>query len=212
MGVVASPDVVIGRVSAVTILTGQLVTTNLLASEATGGQFSILGPTETISPDSEAWRAVALTVPDDRAVGGMVQPNQTVDVLLTATVLVPQSLLDEGEVYTDKATKITYQNMVVLARSGSYYIVRASLSVAEEISHLQAAGNAQFSLVLRPDVDVRQVDASDLGATTNMVIKRYGLPIPEIFPPGDGPIPTPDPTPVLTPAPTGSAVPASPAP
>jgi len=212
MGVVASPDVVIGRVSAVTILTGQLVTTNLLASEATGGQFSILGPTETISPDSEAWRAVALTVPDDRAVGGMVQPNQTVDVFVTATVLVPQSLLDEGEVYTDKATKITYQNMVVLARSGSYYIVRATLSVAEEISHLQAAGNAQFSLALRPDVDVRQVDASDLGATTNMLIKRYGLPIPEVFPPGEGPIPTPDPTPVLTPAPTGSSVPASPAP
>ena len=209
-GIYSTPDKVLGRVSGVTILAGQLITTNLMASETSGGQFSILGPTETISPTSESWRAIALTVPDDRAVGGMLQPNQTVDVFMTATVLVPQSLTDEGELYTDKATKITYQNMVILARSGSFYIVRASLAVAEEIAHMQAAGNAQFSFALRPDLDVRTVDASNLGATTNMLIQRYGLPIPEVFPPGDGPIPTPIATPSPTPTPPAeSAAPSS---
>ena len=183
-GVITSPDQVIGRVSSVTILQGQLITTNLLASTATGGQFSILGPTEAVTPESEAWRAVALTVSDDRAVGGLIEPNQTVDVFVSATVNVPQAMLDTGRYYTDKSTKIVYQNMVVLARSGTSYVVKANLAVAEEIAHLQASGTAQFSLALRPEQDVRTVDATDLGATTNELIERYGLPVPETYPRG----------------------------
>jgi len=201
-GIVSTVDKVIGRVPAVTILQGQLVTTNLLASTATGGQFSILGPADTISPDSEAWRAISVTVPDDRAVGGLLQPNQTVDVFVTATALVPQSLQDLGRYYTDKTTKITYQDMPILAKAGSFYILKATLPIAEEIAHLQASGTATFSLALRPDEDVRIADASRLGATTNMLIRRYGLPIPEVFPPGNGPIPTAQPTARPTPVPS----------
>jgi Flp pilus assembly protein CpaB len=211
-GIVTSIDRVLGRVPAVTILQGQLVTTNLLASEQTGGQFSILGPTETVAPDSVAWRAVSITVADDHAVGGLIQPNQTVDVFVTATVLVPQGLLDEGRYYTDKATKITYQQMLILARSGTFYILKASLPVAEEIVHLQATGNTTFSLVLRPDQDVRYADASKLGETTNALIKRYGLPVPEVYPAGRGPVPTVPPTPRPSTPPEDSAAAASPAP
>ena len=40
--------------------------------KAGGGGFAILEPNETVGPDSEAWRAVSLTIPDDRAVGGML--------------------------------------------------------------------------------------------------------------------------------------------
>ena len=47
-GIVSTPDLVVGRVPAVTILGGQMVTTNLLASSTEGGQFSVLGPDETI--------------------------------------------------------------------------------------------------------------------------------------------------------------------
>ncbi|HEY0442826.1 MAG TPA: Flp pilus assembly protein CpaB [Candidatus Limnocylindrales bacterium] len=209
-GIVSTPDKVIGRISAVTILEGQLVTTNLMASSASGGQFTILSPEETISPDSQKWRAVSITVPDDRAVGGLLLPNQTVDVFVTATVNVPQDVLNAGRYYTDKTTKITYQDMLILAKSGTYYIVKANLAVAEEIAHLQAAGNASFSLALRPDEDVRIADSSQLGATTNMLIKRYGLPVPEVFPPGRGPIPTAAPTAAPspgTPRPSGSPSP-----
>ena len=211
-GVVTDVLQVVGRVLAVPALQGQMVTTNMLASTASGGQFSILDPTETVAPDSEAWRAVSMTVPDDRAVAGLLQPNQVVDVIVTATVNVPAGLIEEG-FYTDKSTKITYQNMVILAKSGSLYIVKASLAVAEEITHLQASGTAQFSMVLRPEQDVRYADASQLGATTNIFIERYGLPVPEVFPPGEGPIPTPEPTPTPTtlPEPTASTSP-SPAP
>jgi Flp pilus assembly protein CpaB len=202
-----TPDDVIGRVLAVTVLQGQMLTQNMLASTTTGGQFSILEPGETVAPDSEAWRAVSLTVPDERAVGGLLQPGMTVDVLTSATVNVPQDLTLEGKYYTDKSTKITYQNMVILARTGQFYVVKATLGVAEEISHLMAAGNATFSLVMRPDADIRQIDVSSLGETTNRLISTYGLPIPENFPPGKGPIPTPQPTPSPTPPVVSSPVP-----
>jgi Flp pilus assembly protein CpaB len=202
--IITQPDQVIGRVLAVSVFQDQMLTKNMLASTVTGGQFSILEPGETIGPDSEAWRAISLTVPDDRAVGGLLQPGMTVDVFTSATVNVPQDLLTEGEFYTDKSTKITYQNMVILARSASFYVVRATLDIAEEIAHLQAAGNATFSFAMRPEADIRLVDASALGATTNMLISKYGIPIPEVFPPGNGPIPTPEPTPTPSPTPSGS--------
>lgn len=210
-GIVSTPDKVIGRVPAVTILQGQMVTTNLLASSTEGGQFSVLGPDETIGPDTPDWRAISMTVPDDRAVGGLLTPNQTVDVFVTSTINVLTTsdggIGDEGY-YSDKATKITYQNMVILAKAGTFYILKAPIAVAEEISHLQASGVSAFSLALRPEIDTRQVDASKLGTTTNQVIVRYGLPIPVVFPPVEGPVPTPAPTPVAPPtAPVASPSP-----
>ena len=212
-GILSTPDKVIGHVLSVTVLQDQMITSNLLASESTGGQFSILDPGETVAPDSETWRAVALTVPDNLAVGGMIQAGMSVDVLMSATVLVPQDLLDEGKYYSDKATKITYQNMLVLAKSGTVYIVKVTLTQAEEITHLQSAGNATFAMVMRPETDIRQVDASKYGETTNKVIAKYGLPIPEVYPPGKGPIPTPVPTPTfappVSPAPSGSPAPST---
>ncbi len=203
-GVVTDPGQLVGRILAVDVKPGQLVTTNLLASTTAGGQFSILGPDETVAPDSEAWRAISLTVPDDRAVGGMLGPNMTVDVFLTASVLVPQNVLDKGVYYTDQSTKITYQDMIILARQGTTYIVKATLPVAEEIGHLVASGNVLFSFALRPDRDTRTLDVSSLGATTNRIIQKYGLPIPETYPAGGGPLPTPLPLPSITPPPSPS--------
>ena len=120
---------------------------------------------------------------------------------------VPQSVLEEGRFYTDQSTKISWQNMEILSRQGTFYIVKATLPVAEEISHLQAAGNAQFSMVLRPDADTRTLDVSSLGATTNRIIERYGLPIPETYPAGEGPIASSPPIPEITPAPSPAASP-----
>jgi Flp pilus assembly protein CpaB len=213
--IVKQPDQVIGRVLAVSVFQDQIITQNMLASTATGGQFSILEPGETVAPNSEAWRAVSLTVPDDRAVGGLLQPGMTVDVFTSATVNVSQDLVVAGKFYTDKSTKITYQNMVILARAGTFYIVKATLEIAEEISHLQAAGNASFSMAMRPEADIRLVDASALGETTNLLISKYGLPVPENFPPSKGPIPsaqptpTPTATPTLAPGASGSPVPST---
>ncbi|HLO36176.1 MAG TPA: SAF domain-containing protein [Candidatus Deferrimicrobium sp.] len=205
---VRDPNDVIGQVLPITIFQGQMITKSMLNSTAGGGTtgFSILEPGETVAPDSEAWRAVSMTIPDDRAVGGLIAAGMTVDVFLSAQVNVPQDLLTAGKYYTDKSTKITYQNMLVLTKAGTNYVVKATLAQAEEITHLQAAGNAQFSMVMRPPADIRFADASKLGETTNLIIKRYGLPVPENFPPGNGPIPTAEATatPSLPVAPSGS--------
>ena len=199
-------DQVVGRVLAVSVLQDQMLTQNLLGSTASGG-LSILEPGETVTAESEIWRAVSLTVPDDRAVGGMLQPGMTVDILMSVTVNVPQDLLESGKYYTDKSTKITYQNVVILAKQAQFYILKATLPIAEEMAHLQASGNATFSFIMRPEADIRQVDATALGETTNNLISKYGLPVPEVYPPGNGPLPAPLPTPILTPAPSPSAEP-----
>jgi Flp pilus assembly protein CpaB len=209
---------VVGRVSAVGIYLQQPITPNLLASSTAGGQFSILEPNETVGPDSPTWRAVAINVPDDRAVGGQIQANQRVDVFVTVQVNVatggaalataappgatprptpsgspssepsgspsstPAPDGSAGPFYTDKSTKITYQNVPVLARNGSLYIIRVDARTAEEINHLAAAGNSAFSLALRPEADSRAIEVGDYGETTNRIIEKYGLPIPEAYP------------------------------
>jgi hypothetical protein len=102
---------------------------------------------------------------------------------------------------------VVYQDMLILARTGGSYILKTTLAVAEEIAHLQASGTAQFSMALRPDIDTRQVDATALGETTNRIITKYGLPIPETYPAGNGPVVTLPPLPSPTPFPSPSPLP-----
>lgn len=214
-GTATDTKLIVGRITAVTILSGQLVTTNMLASSEGGAEFSILGPDETVSPDSPAWRAVAITVKDDMAVGGILSVGQTVDVFFTITVTIPSALpeasgapapVSSTQYLTDPATKITYQNVVILARKDTSYIIRMPVAQAEEIEHLQATSVAIFGLALRPIQDSRQVDATHLGETTNMIIERYGLPVPEVLVPGYSAAPTPTIAP-FSPAPSPSAAP-----
>ena len=206
-GTFSDPAAVVGLMATVPILAGQPVYANMLANGTSGTGLAILDPGETVGPDSEAWRAVSLTVPDDRAAGGMVQAGDIVDVFVTATITVPEDLAAKGKYTSDKSTKITYQNVKILQRATNYYVVRVSLPVAEEISHMQAAGSGAFSLALRPTEDARTVDVSTLGETTTAMIKRYGLPIPEVYP-GSGPI-TVAPAPSASPSPVPAASPSA---
>jgi hypothetical protein len=183
------------------------VTQNLLASSQAGDEFSILGPNESIGPDSEAWRAVSITVADDLAVGGVIKAGQTVDVFVTTVVTVPPDIAAGGRFMTDRSTKIVYQNLLILARKDQFYIVKAPIAIAEELAHLQAIGTATMSMVLRPDSDQRPVDATALGETTNRIIQKYGLPIPETYPRGNVPVATLPPVPAPTPFPSAPANP-----
>jgi Flp pilus assembly protein CpaB len=206
-GVFSDASKVIGLVPSVRILAGQPVYANLLGTGSQGGTLVILDPGEVVTPTSEAWRAVSMTVPDDRAVGGLLKAGDTVDVFVTLSILVPQSLIEAGKFYTDRSTKITYQNLTVLAKATSSYIVKVPENLAEEISHLQASGAASFSFALRPPSDTRIVDATRLGETTSIIIQRYGLPIPVVYPTGAGGVVLPGSTlpPSPSPAPSGSA-------
>ena len=211
-GVITNPADVIGRLPAVTILQGQLVTLNMLASADAGSEFSILAPGETVGPTSEAWRAVSITVSDDLAVGGILKAGESVDIFLTAVINVPADIAAKGQFTTDRSTKIVYQNVQLLARNNAFYIIKAPLAMAEELTHLQAIGSVTMSMVLRPDIDQRYIDASALGETTNRIIKKYGLPIPETYPPSSGPLPSQPPIASPTPFPSPTPVPSGPTP
>jgi len=216
VGIVTDPSTLAGKVLAIPVAIGQPIYANMVASSSSASGFSILGPDETVAPDSEAWRAISVSIPDDRAVGGLLTTGQTIDIFMTATLTVPVTNEPVGVFYSDQTTKITYQSMVILSRVGSQYILKASLPVAEEINHLLATGTVSFSAALRPDQDVRFVDVSRLGATTNRIIQKYGLPFPAIYPapsatiPPNPPLATPTPPP--TPAPPTEAPAASAAP
>ena len=104
-----------------------------------------------------------LTIPDDRAVAGAIQPGDHVDIFISAIVQVPVELAESGKYLTDKATKIVYQDITVLSKSGQDYVIKVPLEIAEEITHVQATGQSQFSAALRPVEDTRAVRCVEAG-------------------------------------------------
>ena len=80
--------------------------------------------------------------------------------------------------------------MLILARKDAFYIVRATVGRRRGDRPPAGGRNGDVQHGLRPDIDTREVDASALGETTNRIIQKYGLPIPETYPAGNGPIPT----------------------
>lgn len=175
-------DEVLGRVSGVSISAGQLITLNLLASAAEGQGFSILEAGQEFDPSGPDLRAVSVTVPDERAVAGLLQPGQRVDVVVTMAInpeigLTPEEAAELTEsVVPGPSTKVTLQTVTILARNGSMYILRTDLATAEKIAELQAAGG-QFSLVLRPEEDGRTADT--LGSTLDMLLDEFDFPVPK---------------------------------
>jgi hypothetical protein len=84
------------------------------------------------------------------------------------------------------STKLAFQDIEVIAREGTRYVLRVDARTGEAISHLQADGNA-FSLMLRGEGDSRVVDTSAYGETTNGFLEDHGFSIPETYPrPDDG--------------------------
>jgi hypothetical protein len=75
---------------------------------------------------------------------------------------------------------------------------------------MSASGSTMFSAALRPDQDVRYVDVTNLGATTNRILQKYGLPWPVIYPAPSGPVPHQPP--LMTPTPPPTPAPPSPVP
>jgi hypothetical protein len=93
--------------------------------------FSVLGADETVGPDSPEWaRGVA-----DRArrlgrSGGLLQPKPDRRRLRHRPDQRPHGLgqrrVNKQGYYTDKSTKITYQDMPILAKSGTFYIIKGA--------------------------------------------------------------------------------------
>src|SRR4249919_3993626 len=72
VGIITDPTQLAGKVLAIPVAIGQPIYSNMISSAAGQSGFNILGPDETVAPDSEAWRAISITIPDDRAVAGLL--------------------------------------------------------------------------------------------------------------------------------------------
>ncbi|HET9878973.1 MAG TPA: RcpC/CpaB family pilus assembly protein [Candidatus Limnocylindria bacterium] len=177
----AQVDEVLGRVTGVAVTEGQLLTRNLLASTTTGQAFSIIEAGEEYDPAGPDLRAVSVTVPDDKAVAGVLQPGQRVDLIVTMAMnpdlgqTAEEAEVTQSEFVPGPSTKVTLQQMTILARNGSIYILRADLATAEKIAELTAAGG-QFTMVLRPDPDDRTAETD--GSTIDSLIDEFQFPVP----------------------------------
>jgi Flp pilus assembly protein CpaB len=175
-------DQVLGRVSGVTVVTGQMLTQNMLASSTQGQSYSILEPGEEFDPEGPDLRAVSISVTDDKAVAGTLVPGQLVDLIVTMAInpevgqTAEQAEVTQAEFIPGPSTKVTLQSLTILARNGGLYILRTDLATAEKIAELTAAGG-QFTFVLRPDVDDRT--ATTDGSTINSLIDEFGFPVPQ---------------------------------
>ena len=191
----SNPDDVVGKITAIPIYASQPILPNMLAQATGVGQVDILKPNETVAPDSEILRAVSLTVPPERAVGGLIGVDQRVDVIATMPFSVNVPLDDEGQPAVDpetnepiaftsgSSTKPMWMDVEIIGRpegSPELYILRMNLKEAEEVALAQNVG-AQFALVLRPAVDTREVDRSAYGETQDRLMARYNFAVPELI-------------------------------
>ena len=174
-------DEVLGRVAGIPVSTGQLVTRNVLASTTEGQAFSILDLGAEFDPSGPDWRAVSLTVVAANAVGGTLVPGQVVDLIVTMPLNPEVGQTEEGvaeqatTVVPGPSTKVTLQEVTVLARAGDVYIVRADLATAEKIAELLAVGGT-FTMALRPAEDDRTADTE--GSTIDRLVEEFGFPVP----------------------------------
>jgi Flp pilus assembly protein CpaB len=165
----------------ITVSTGQLVTRNVLASTTEGQAFSILEVGAEFDPNGPDWRAVSLTVTDANAVGGSLVPGQVVDLIVTMPLNPEVGQTEEGAeeqattVIPGPSTKVTLQSVMVLARTGTVYIVRTDLETAEKIAELLAVGGT-FTMALRPAEDDRTADTE--GSTVDRLVEEFGFPVP----------------------------------
>ena len=146
-------------------------------------------------------RAVSVTVPDEMAVAGTLEAGQAVDLVATITLnpalaggetpvgggtgaadAAPDASASGAPVIAGPTTRTTMQDVTILYRNGTSYILRTDLDTAEKLGQLIAAG-AQFMLVLRPDEDDRT--AVTRGSTLETLVDEFGFLAPKA-PPLDG--------------------------
>jgi hypothetical protein len=108
-------------------------------------------------------------------------PGQVVDLIVTMPLNPEVGQTEEGvaeqatTVVPGPSTKVTLQEVTVLARAGDVYIVRADLATAEKIAELLAVGGT-FTMALRPAEDDRTADTE--GSTIDRLVEEFGFPVP----------------------------------
>jgi Flp pilus assembly protein CpaB len=198
LGALTSAEEAVGHVTTIPVLIGQVFYPNLLVGAGVEGQLAILPASELILEDSPYWRAVSVSVPRERAVGGRITAGQRVD--LFSTIQIDILVLDDDGKYVQqpsadgfqsgKSTKITFQDLEVLEvqPEEGIYILKVLLTEAEEVYHVASVAPNSFSIALRPDGDVRSAETLDFGQTNDRLIVQYLFPFPQLLQIGDSTI------------------------
>jgi Flp pilus assembly protein CpaB len=184
---VAKSEEVIGKVIQQTITAGEpILPTKYAAPGAVAWTVfppnALPAPGQPIPPGTPDYRVMVLTVPDAAAAGGAVQVGDFVDLMLTWTIDPAKYFLGPAnpDRLADILTKITLQNIQILARAGAVYTIRTDAQTAEQIAYIQASG-AQMTFLLRQAQDQRTVVTD--GGTFGPVYRRFNFPVPVKIPP-----------------------------
>ena len=133
-------------------------------------------PNQPIAAGTPDYRVMSITVADANAVGGAVQVGDLVDLLFTLNID-PAKYFSGTDTnrFADFATKVTLQNLPILARTAAVYTIRTDAQTAEQIAYLVASGG-QMQFLLRAAQDQRQ--AATNGGSFGPVYKRFTFPVP----------------------------------
>jgi Flp pilus assembly protein CpaB len=162
----------VGLTSGVPIYAGQQITPNLFI-DTQDDPIGIFAPDETIGPDTPLWRAFSITVPRERAVGGILQDGDRVDLIVSVVLRAMTSLpifnedgtvtyqemeeanpiafvTPEGEIEylsTGVTTKVTLSDLQVLKADleNNTYVLRVDLHQAEELTQLMVDGGTSLA-------------------------------------------------------------------
>lgn len=169
-GSFAKLEQVVGRVTATSIMPGELITENKLAPKG-----SVPGITALLSPNQ---RAITVKVDEASGVAGFLTPGDRVDVVV---------IVDKGEYDKDPLAKLLLQNLKVLGtgqkmenRPGDkpQIVPTVTLEVTpEEGERLAlAAQEGRISLVLRGQGDQKLVETG--GVEASRLFGKRGKAIP----------------------------------
>jgi len=154
--------------------------------------FTVFPPGEEVQPGSPAYRVMTVTIPDQFAVGGVLQPGDAVDVLFVLNFDPTKYLIGPGaapapgaapplppNLASDTVAKIVVGPMLILSRTETIYTIRVDAALAERLAYAQAAGGT-LQLLLRAPGDDRA--AATTGATFETIFDAFDIPIPEKVP------------------------------
>jgi Flp pilus assembly protein CpaB len=178
----AKPEDVLGKIVQQPLAAGEPILPGKFAA-AGAISFTVFppnaqpAPNTPIPPGTPDYRVMTITVADANAVGGAVQVGDLVDVLYVFAFDPAKFFSGTADPnrLADTVTKITLQNLSILAKAGTVYTIRTDAQTAEQIAYMVAAGGT-MQFLLRAAQDQRQVQTQ--GGTFGPVYKRFAYPIP----------------------------------
>ena len=138
---------------------------------------TFLDPNGAIKSDTPNFRAMSITVSDAAAVGGAIQPGDSVDLMMTMQ-FDPNKYLQRTtpNQMSDFSAKIILERIPILARLASVYTIRVDTATAERIAYIQSSGG-QLAFLLRAPKDERA--SGTTGVTFSDIESTFKFKIPE---------------------------------